>query len=122
HVAAPQRLLDLVVALLGRAAPDLRVGAGAEALGQLAADVDLRRGVRHLQLLDVGVHADELDLVDTGVDHPVDRVQAGPADADDLDHGEVRARVGRAVELRSRLRQRRLGVPGDRRLREVANL
>ena len=36
-----------------------------------------------VQLLDVGVDRDELDLGDAGVDHPVDRVQPGAADADD---------------------------------------
>ena len=40
---------------------------------------------------------DELDLVDARVDHPVDGVQAGTADTDDLDHGEIRARVARAA-------------------------
>ena len=97
HVRAAQRVLQLVVALLGRAAADVGIGAGAEALRQLAADVDLHRRVAHVQRLDVRVHRDELDLADAGVDHPVDGVHAGAADADDLDHGEVRARVARAA-------------------------
>ena len=42
HVAAAKRGLDLVVRLLCGAAADLRIGAGAEALRELAADVDLR--------------------------------------------------------------------------------
>ena len=95
HVRAAQRALDLVVALLGGAAADLRVGARAEALGELAADVDLRRRVAHLELLDVGVDRDEVDLRDPGVHHPVERVQAGAADADDADHGEVREALAR---------------------------
>jgi hypothetical protein len=53
--------------------------------------MDLRLGVGDLQLLHVGVDRDELDLVDAGVDHAVDRVQPGTADADDLDLGQVRA-------------------------------
>ena len=45
HVGAAQLLLQLVVGLLGRAAPDVGIGAGAEALRQLAADVDLDRRI-----------------------------------------------------------------------------
>ena len=106
HVGAAQRALDRVVAVLGGAAADLRVRAGAEALGDLAADVDLRRGVAHLQLLDVGVDRDEVDLVDPGVDHAVDRVQAGAADADDADDREVRRAVAGPLESRRLFGQR----------------
>ena len=106
HVGAAQRALDRVVAVLGRAAADLRVGARAEPLGELAADVDLRRRVAHLELLDVGVDRDEVDLRDAGVDHPVERVQAGAADADDADHREVRGAVARALEARRLVGQR----------------
>ncbi len=91
HVRAAQRVLDLVVRLGGRRAPDVRVRAGAETLRQLASDVDLHLGVRHLQLLQVGVDGDELDLVDARVDHAVDRVQAGTADTDDADDRQVGA-------------------------------
>ena len=99
-----------------RAPADLGVGAGAETLRQVAADVDLHLGVRHLQLLQVGVDGDELDLADPGVDHPVDRVQPGAADTDDADDREVRARVGarHAVQARRGLGQRL--EPRDRRL------
>ena len=62
HVGAAERALDLVVGLLGGTAADLRVGAGAEALGQLAADVDLHGASLICELLDVGVDRDELDL------------------------------------------------------------
>ena len=57
--------------------------------------------------LDVGVDGDELDLADAGVDHPVDGVEPGAADAHDLDHREIRARLGALpVQPRGRLRQR----------------
>ena len=115
HVRAAQLLLQLVVRLVGRAASDVGVGAGAEALRELAADVDLDRRVARAERLDVGVDGDELDLADAGVDHPVDGVEAGAADAHDLDHGEIGARVGaRPVQPRGRLRQR-LEVARDRR-------
>ena len=117
HVAAAERGLDLVVRLLGGAAADLGIGARAEALRELAADVDLRLRVRHLQLLDVRVDGDELDLRDAGVHHPVQRVQAGAADADDADHREVRRGLAarRADDARRRLGQRVLR--GRRQLR-----
>ena len=106
HVGAAERVLDLVVALLGGAAADVRLGARAETLRQLAADVDLHRRVRQLELLHVGVDGDELDLRDAGVDHPVDRVQAGAADADDADHGEVAASCRAGSRTRAAARAR----------------
>src|SRR3954454_11155659 len=107
HVRAAQLLLQLVVRLVGRTTSDVRIGAGAETLSELAADVDLDRSVAHAQLLDVGVDGDELDLADAGVDHPVDRIEAGSADTHDLDHREVGARLGaRAMQPRGRLRER----------------
>ena len=47
-------------------------------------------------------------LRDPGVDHPVERVQPGAADADDADDGQVRGRVGarRGPEARRLLGQR----------------
>ena len=114
HVGAAQRALDRVVAVLGRAAADLGIGAGAETLGELAADVDLRRRVAHLQLLDVRVDRDEVDLRDAGVDHPVDRVQAGAADADDADDREVGGGVAGALEP-GRLLGKRVEPAGERR-------
>ena len=39
-----------------------------------------------LQRLQVGVDREELDALDLGLDHPVDRVDAGAADADHADH------------------------------------
>src|SRR5205085_9775028 len=73
---------------------------GAETLSELAADVDLRRRVAHLQLLDVGVDRDEVDLRDAGVDHPVDGVQPGAADSGDTDDREVGRAVAAALEPR----------------------
>ena len=119
HVGAAEFLPELVVVLLRRPPADVGIRTGAEPLRELAADVDLDRRVAHLERLDVGVDGDELDLRDAGVDHPVHGVDARASDADDLDHGEVRAGVGggRAVENGRRLghrleeagRRRRLG-------------
>ena len=89
HVGALEHLLDLLRVVLGGLAADLGVGAGAEAPGELAADVELDVGVAHQQCLRVGVDRDELDALEPDLDHPVDRVDTAAADADDLDHGQV---------------------------------
>ena len=47
HVRALERFLDLVARLGGGAVADVRVGAGAEALRELVADVELDVGVAH---------------------------------------------------------------------------
>jgi hypothetical protein len=81
--------------------PDLGIAAGAEPAGEVATDVELHVGVAHQQRLGVGVDGDELDALQTGVDHPVDGVDAATADADDLDHGEVvLGRAGHQRDLR----------------------
>ncbi len=75
--------------VLGGLAADLGVGAGAEAAGELAADVELHVGVAHEQRLRVGVDGDELDALEADFDHAVDGVDAAAADADDLDDGQI---------------------------------
>jgi hypothetical protein len=77
------------------ALPDFRVAAGAEALGDVLADVELQLGVAHEQRLGIGVDPDELDPAHAGVDHPVDGVDAAATDADDLDHGQIVLGVAR---------------------------
>ena len=89
HVGALEDLLDLLAVVLGGLRADVGVGAGAETTGQLAADVELDVGVAHQQRLRVGVDRDELDALETDLDHAVDGVDAAAADADDLDDGEV---------------------------------
>ena len=89
HVGTLEDLLDLLAVVLGGLAADLRVGPGAEAAGQLAADVELDVGVGHQQGLGVGVHRDELDALEADLDHAVDGVDATATDADNLDHGQV---------------------------------
>ncbi len=93
--------LDLFAVLLGGLAADLGIGAGAEATRERPADVELHVGVGHEQGLGVGVHRDELDALEPGVDHPIDRVHAAATDADDLDHRQVVLRVGHWVCLPS---------------------
>ena len=89
-MSAPvQRLLDLVAVILGGLPTDLGIAAGPEAARELAPDVELDVGIAHQQRLRVGVDRDELDALQAGVDHAVDRVDAATADADDLDDRKI---------------------------------
>ena len=91
HVGALERLLDVVARLRRGGEADVGVGAGAEALGGLVADVQLDVGVAHRERLRVGVGGDELDAAQARVDHAADRVGAAAADADDLDDCQIAA-------------------------------
>src|SRR5205807_10306674 len=57
-------------------------------------DLQLDVGRVVLERLQIGVGDDELDAVEAGVDHAVDRIAAASADADHLDAG---ARAGRLL-------------------------
>ena len=100
HVGALQQALDLVLLLEGGAVADLGVGAGAEAARLLVADVDGDVSDAELQRLKIGVDGHELDPGHAGVDHPVDRVDAGAADPDDFDHRLVRLAAARRLVSR----------------------
>jgi hypothetical protein len=89
HVGAAQHFLDLVAVVLGGVAPDVGVGAGTEAAGELAPDVELHVGIAHQQRLGVGVDGDELDALEAHLDHAVDGIDAAAADADHLDDRQV---------------------------------
>ena len=85
HVGAGQRLNQAVGVFERGLAADVRIGAGAEAFGELRADLNLDRRRIALQRLHVGVGDDELDAFEPDLHHPVDGVAAAAADADDLD-------------------------------------
>ena len=89
EVGALEQALDLVLFLERGPVAELGVGAGAEATRHAAAQVDGDVGVGLLERLQVGVDGEEFDPGNPGVDHAVDRVDAGAADADDSDHGSV---------------------------------
>jgi hypothetical protein len=80
--------------------------------------VQRRLGGRDLQRLEVGVDRDELDALDTGLDHAVDGVDAGATDTDDADHGAadrpglveaVGQQLGARVDILRRRELRREG-------------
>src|SRR2546421_179376 len=86
-VSGVARSDDLVRVLQRRLPSDVRVGAGAESLRQLAADLQLDRRGTGPERLQIGVGDDELDAVETDLHHAVDGVAAAAADADDFDAG-----------------------------------
>ena len=75
--------LILSYSSIAAGAAEVRVRARAEAARDAGADVQRDVGGRLLQRLQVGVDRDELDALDLGLDHAVDGVDAGAADADD---------------------------------------
>ena len=122
HVRALEQRLDAVVLLHRGLAPEIGVRAGAQPAGDLRADVQRDVGRRLLQRLQVGVDGEELDALDLGLDHAVDGVDAGPADADDAQHG-LADRLGGAPRRRlvgdARVRIAAGVLPGRRRLEDV---
>ena len=85
HIGVLERLGDLVAALLGALAADLRVGARALTVRQLFADLNFISGGRHVERLLICIHRDKVDTARTGAHHAVDHVVAAAANADDLD-------------------------------------
>jgi hypothetical protein len=85
HVRAAQRIGDAFAVLHGQLAGLFRLAAGAESRAEL--QLDVRAAL--LQRLRIGVAADEFDAADALADHVIDRVAAGAADANHLDHRRV---------------------------------
>ena len=85
HVGAGQRLNQAVGIFERGFTADVRVGAGAEPLRQLSADLNLDGCRVPLQRLCVGVGDDELDTLQADLHHPVDGVAAAAADSDHFD-------------------------------------
>src|SRR5690606_40007154 len=71
-------------------------------------DVQLDVGVAHQQSLRVGVDGDELDALETDLDHPVDGIDTTAADTDDFDDCEVVLRCCHVEGLSPRVTCRRL--------------
>ena len=90
EVRSRHRCCDDVRAVLGRPATDVRVASGSEAPGDRVTDPDPRPGEGVPEGLGVGVASDEVDVQHLFVDHPVDRVAAGAAHADDADGSRLR--------------------------------
>ena len=111
--------LDAVVLLASR--PGGRGRGPSRSPGPRVIDVaDVQRlvGGRLLQRLQVGVDRDELDARDLGLDHAVDGVDAGAADADDAQHRADRPGARRGwIAVRARRTRRGRGSGSRRRSR-----
>ena len=102
HVGAFEGFDDLVGVFERGLASDFGIGARAEAVGELDAELDLDRRVRELERLQIGVGDHELDAFEVRLDHAVDGVAAAAADADDLDLCAVQ---GLFVEVNANVRR-----------------
>src|SRR5690606_23527902 len=87
HVAARDHLLDAVAILHRGLLADFGVRACAEPLRDVAAELQDHLARRVLQRLRVRIRADEVDALDTAIDHVADGIAATTTDADHLDHG-----------------------------------
>ena len=85
HVAAGELVEDLVQRLLGGGTADLGPRAGAEAVGDRVAELDLAVGEPGRQRLRVRVAGHELDPLEMRGDHVVHGIAAGAAHADHRD-------------------------------------
>jgi len=88
-ISAFQEGQDLVGILNRRFSPDLRIGARAEPLGQVRADLKFPCNRRQLQRLRIGVDDEKLDAGEVCRQHPVHRVGSTAPDPDHLDLGHM---------------------------------
>src|SRR5262249_30496270 len=99
QVRPAQGAADVVLALAERVLAERGVAAGAAAARELKPDREAHVRLAAIERLAVRVDRDELDAADAGLDHAVDRVDAGAADADAPDNrqvaGALRGRAGR---------------------------
>src|SRR6184192_3786871 len=90
HVGALEGVQHLVAILLDRLSADLGTRAGPQPACELLPDLHLHVGLIVEQGLRVGVHGDELDALESFVDHAVQRVAAAAPHADDFHPGVLR--------------------------------
>ena len=90
HVRAGEMIANLVDHFLCGGAADVGLRAGAKALGDLHTHLDDALGLRYGERLCIGIRHDEIDALETGADHVVDGIAAGPADSE---HGDARLQL-----------------------------
>jgi hypothetical protein len=91
HMRAGQVIHDLVERFLGRGAADLWERSGAQSFGDVGAELNQPRRLRHGQRLGIGVGGDELGALELLGDHVVDRVATAAAHPD---HGDLGPHLG----------------------------
>ena len=85
HVRAFERFENFLGVFERGLAADLGIGARAQSLGELRAELQFHRRLRQLQRLQIGVGGDEFDAFHLGADHAVDGVATAAAHADHFD-------------------------------------
>jgi hypothetical protein len=76
---------DLFQRLLRRRAANIGIGAGAQPPGHFRAHLDAPFSARMRERLRVRIGDNEFDPFESHIDHVVDRIASGAADADDRD-------------------------------------
>ena len=99
HVGALQGIHDAFAIFQRGLAADFGIRARAQALGDVAAELQLQLGAAVLDRLRVGVRRDEFHAVHAAVDHVRHGVAAAAAHADDLDHC-IRGHLFNQFEMR----------------------
>ena len=89
HVGSVEEIDQALAILQRRLAADFGMGAGAEPLGDVGAQLQDGSGRVVLQGLGIGVDTDELDTFDLARHHVLDGVAAAAADPDDANHRVV---------------------------------
>jgi hypothetical protein len=84
HVRPFQSIHDRISVLLGSFAPNFRIRASPEALGELDPDLDLALGPRRLERLRIRIRRQKLNALETGRNHGVDGVSPAASNADDF--------------------------------------
>src|SRR6202034_4433832 len=92
-VGVLQGLFNLGPMVLGGLTSHFWIAARPESAGELATDVDLEVSLGEQQGLSVRVGRDELDILQTRGDHPVNCVRSATTDANYLDNGVVVALI-----------------------------
>ena len=89
HVGTLEGLLDLVGMVLGSLPSLIRVGSGPQPSSEVPADIELNVGVAREEGLGIGIDGEELDSLESRLDHAVYGIATSAAYPHDPDHGEV---------------------------------
>jgi len=73
--------------------PDIGVGSGAQSFCDVAADLQRRAHARTVQRLRVGIRTNEINTLDTCIDHMSDGVTAAAADTNHFYHCALAVRI-----------------------------
>src|SRR5690606_33548771 len=90
HVGTVDEVTDALAVFHGGLAADIGIGAGAQALGDVRAELERGLGVDLVERLCIGIGTDELDAIHGILDHVLDGIASAAADTDHLDNRVLR--------------------------------